>query len=208
MKSLLDLFKQFTPDEHFDAIKIGLASPEKIRSWSFGEVKKPETINYRTFKPERDGLFCAKIFGPIKDYECLCGKYKRLKHRGVICEKCGVEVTQTKVRRERMGHIDLAAPCAHIWFLKSLPSRLGLVPDMTLRDIERVLYFVSSLVCDKVIEGKRSAGFQRLAEPIESHNHDQRLHRSGHSLPTGRMRAFCRLPLASLYCVLKTILGF
>ena len=110
MKSLLDLFKQFTPDEHFDAIKIGMASPEKIRSWSFGEVKKPETINYRTFKPERDGLFCAKIFGPIKDYECLCGKYKRLKHRGVICEKCGVEVTQTKVRRERMGHIDLAAP--------------------------------------------------------------------------------------------------
>jgi len=148
MKSLLDLFKQFSPDEHFDAIKIGLASPEKIRSWSFGEVKKPETINYRTFKPERDGLFCAKIFGPIKDYECLCGKYKRLKHRGVICEKCGVEVTQTKVRRERMGHIDLAAPCAHIWFLKSLPSRLGLVLDMTLRDIERVLYFEAYVVTD------------------------------------------------------------
>ena len=148
MKSLLDLFKQFTPDEHFDAIKIGLASPEKIRSWSFGEVKKPETINYRTFKPESDGLFCAKIFGPIKDYECLCGKYKRLKHRGVICEKCGVEVTQTKVRRERMGHIDLAAPCAHIWFLKSLPSRLGLVLDMTLRDIERVLYFEAYVVTD------------------------------------------------------------
>ncbi|AGU47868.1 DNA-directed RNA polymerase, subunit beta' RpoC [Variovorax paradoxus B4] len=148
MKSLLDLFKQFTPDEHFDAIKIGMASPEKIRSWSFGEVKKPETINYRTFKPERDGLFCAKIFGPIKDYECLCGKYKRLKHRGVICEKCGVEVTQTKVRRERMGHIDLAAPCAHIWFLKSLPSRLGLVLDMTLRDIERVLYFEAYVITD------------------------------------------------------------
>jgi DNA-directed RNA polymerase subunit beta' len=148
MKSLLDLFKQFTPDEHFDAIRIGIASPEKIRSWSFGEVKKPETINYRTFKPERDGLFCAKIFGPIKDYECLCGKYKRLKHRGVICEKCGVEVTQTKVRRERMGHIDLAAPCAHIWFLKSLPSRLGLVLDMTLRDIERVLYFEAYVVTD------------------------------------------------------------
>src|SRR5947208_3147027 len=127
MKGLLDLFKQFTPDEHFDAIKIGLASPDKIRSWSFGEVKKPETINYRTFKPERDGLFCAKIFGPIKDYECLCGKYKRLKHRGVICEKCGVEVTQTKVRRERMGHIDLAAPCAHIWLLKVLPV---LPPDL------------------------------------------------------------------------------
>ena len=148
MKSLLDLFKQFTPDEHFSAIKIGMASPEKIRSWSFGEVKKPETINYRTFKPERDGLFCAKIFGPIKDYECLCGKYKRLKHRGVICEKCGDEVTQTKVRRERMGHIDLAAPCAHIWFLKSLPSRLGLVLDMTLRDIERVLYFEAYVVTD------------------------------------------------------------
>ncbi len=128
--------------------RIGMASPEKIRSWSFGEVKKPETINYRTFKPERDGLFCAKIFGPIKDYECLCGKYKRLKHRGVICEKCGVEVTQTKVRRERMGHIDLAAPCAHIWFLKSLPSRLGLVLDMTLRDIERVLYFEAYVITD------------------------------------------------------------
>ena len=148
MKSLLDLFKQFTPDEHFGAIKIGMASPEKIRSWSFGEVRKPETINYRTFKPERNALFCAKIFGPIKDYECLCGKYKRLKHRGVICEKCGVEVTQTKVRRERMGHIDLAAPCAHIWFLKSLPSRLGLVLDMTLRDIERVLYFEAYVVTD------------------------------------------------------------
>jgi len=148
MKSLLDLFKQFTPDDHFDAIRIGLASPEKIRSWSFGEVKKPETINYRTFKPERDGLFCAKIFGPIKDYECLCGKYKRLKHRGVICEKCGVEVTQTKVRRDRMGHIDLSAPCAHIWFLKSLPSRLGMVLDMTLRDIERVLYFEAYVIVD------------------------------------------------------------
>ena len=148
MKSLLDLFKQFTPDEHFDAIKIGIASPEKIRSWSFGEVKKPETINYRTFKPERDGLFCAKIFGPIKDYECLCGKYKRLKHRGVICEKCGVEVTLAKVRRERMGHIELAAPTAHIWFLKSLPSRLGMVLDMTLRDIERVLYFEAFVVVE------------------------------------------------------------
>jgi DNA-directed RNA polymerase subunit beta' len=136
MKALLDLFKQVQQNESFDAIKIGLASPEKIRSWSYGEVKKPETINYRTFKPERDGLFCAKIFGPIKDYECLCGKYKRLKHRGVICEKCGVEVTLAKVRRERMGHIELASPVAHIWFLKSLPSRLGMVLDMTLRDIE------------------------------------------------------------------------
>src|SRR5689334_11929210 len=148
MKGLLDLFRQFTPDEHFDAIKIGLASPEKIRSWSFGEVKKPETINYRTFKPERDGLFCAKIFGPIKDYECLCGKYKRLKHRGVICEKCGVEVTLAKVRRERMGHIDLASPVAHIWFLKSLPSRIGLMLDMTLRDIERILYFEAYVVTE------------------------------------------------------------
>ena len=148
MKALLDLFKQVQQDEEFDAIKIGLASPEKIRSWSYGEVKKPETINYRTFKPERDGLFCAKIFGPIKDYECLCGKYKRLKHRGVICEKCGVEVTLAKVRRERMGHIELASPVAHIWFLKSLPSRLGLVLDMTLRDIERVLYFEAYVVTD------------------------------------------------------------
>ena len=148
MKALLDLFKQVTQEEEFDAITIGLASPEKIRSWSYGEVKKPETINYRTFKPERDGLFCAKIFGPIKDYECLCGKYKRLKHRGVICEKCGVEVTQSKVRRERMGHIELASPTAHIWFLKSLPSRLGMVLDMTLRDIERVLYFEAFVVVD------------------------------------------------------------
>ncbi|MBK8765123.1 MAG: DNA-directed RNA polymerase subunit beta' [Burkholderiaceae bacterium] len=148
MKALLDLFKQVQEEEHFDAIKIGLASPEKIRSWSFGEVKKPETINYRTFKPERDGLFCAKIFGPIKDYECLCGKYKRLKHRGVICEKCGVEVTLAKVRRERMGHIELASPTAHIWFLKSLPSRLGMVLDMTLRDIERVLYFEAFVVLE------------------------------------------------------------
>ncbi|MPS28175.1 MAG: DNA-directed RNA polymerase subunit beta' [Alcaligenaceae bacterium] len=148
MKALLDLFKQVTQEEQFDAIRIGIASPEKIRSWSFGEVKKPETINYRTFKPERDGLFCAKIFGPIKDYECLCGKYKRLKHRGVICEKCGVEVTLAKVRRERMGHIELASPVAHIWFLKSLPSRLGMVLDMTLRDIERVLYFEAYCVID------------------------------------------------------------
>src|SRR5476649_2153964 len=148
MKALLDLFKQVQQPEVFDAIKIGLASPDKIRSWSFGEVKKPETINYRTFKPERDGLFCAKIFGPVKDYECLCGKYKRLKHRGVICEKCGVEVALAKVRRERMAHIELASPVAHIWFLKSLPSRIGLLMDMTLRDIERVLYFESYVVID------------------------------------------------------------
>jgi len=148
MKALLDLFRQTTQVEEFDAIKIALASPEKIRSWSYGEVKKPETINYRTFKPERDGLFCAKIFGPVKDYECLCGKYKRLKHRGVICEKCGVEVTLSKVRRERMGIIELASPVAHIWFLKSLPSRLGMVLDIPLRDIERVLYFEAYIVID------------------------------------------------------------
>ncbi len=148
MKDLFNLFKQSGKTEDFDSIRIGLASPDKIRSWSYGEVKKPETINYRTFKPERDGLFCAKIFGPTKDYECLCGKYKRLKHRGVICEKCGVEVTLSKVRRERMGHIELASPVAHIWFLKSLPSRMGLVLDMTLRDIERVLYFEAYVVVD------------------------------------------------------------
>ena len=148
MKDLLNLFNQQRQTLDFDAIKIALASPDLIRSWSFGEVKKPETINYRTFKPERDGLFCAAIFGPVKDYECLCGKYKRMKHRGVVCEKCGTEVTLAKVRRERMGHIDLAAPCAHIWFLKSLPSRLGLVLDMTLRDIERVLYFEAYVITD------------------------------------------------------------
>ncbi|MCG6200276.1 DNA-directed RNA polymerase subunit beta' [Psychromonas antarctica] len=148
MKDLLKFLKQQNKTKEFDGIKIGLASPEMVRSWSFGEVKKPETINYRTFKPEREGLFCARIFGPIKDYECLCGKYKRLKHRGVICEKCGVEVTQSKVRRDRMGHIELASPVAHIWFLKSLPSRIGLMLDMTLRDIERILYFESFVVVE------------------------------------------------------------
>jgi len=148
VKDLLKFLKQQNQTEEFDGIRIGLASPDMIRSWSFGEVKKPETINYRTFKPERDGLFCARIFGPVKDYECLCGKYKRLKHRGVICEKCGVEVTLTKVRRDRMGHIELASPVAHIWFLKSLPSRIGLLLDMTLRDIERVLYFESYVVTE------------------------------------------------------------
>ncbi|PWK54172.1 DNA-directed RNA polymerase subunit beta' [Pleionea mediterranea] len=148
MKDLLNFIKQQNQTQEFDRIRIGLASPEMIRSWSFGEVKKPETINYRTFKPERDGLFCAKIFGPVKDYECLCGKYKRMKHRGVICEKCGVEVTLAKVRRDRMGHIELACPVAHIWFLKSLPSRIGLLMDMTLRDIERVLYFEAFVVIE------------------------------------------------------------
>src|SRR5213082_3624837 len=148
MKALLDLFKQVTQEEEFDAIRIGIASPDKIRSWSYGEVKKPETINYRTFKPERDGLFCARIFGPIKDYECLCGKYKRMKFRGIICEKCGVEVTLAKVRRERMGHIELASPVAHIWFLKSLPSRIGLMVDLTLKELEKILYFENYVVLE------------------------------------------------------------
>src|SRR5499427_6550519 len=148
MKDLLNLFNQQRQSLDFDSIKIALASPELIRSWSFGEVKKPETINYRTFKPERDGLFCAAIFGPIKDYECLCGKYKRMKHRGVVCEKCGTEVTLTKVRRERMGHIELASPTAHIWFLKSLPSRISLMLDMALKDVERVLYFEHYIVTE------------------------------------------------------------
>ena len=172
MKDLLNLFKQQTQPEEFDVIRIGLASPDQIRSWSFGEVKKPETINYRTFKPERDGLFCAKIFGPVKDYECLCGKYKRLKHRGVVCEKCGVEVTQTKVRRERMGHIDLASPVAHIWFLKSLPSRIGLLLDMTLKDIEKVLYFESFIVVDAgftTLERGKLLSDEEYLEAIEEH---------------------------------------
>jgi len=148
MKELSNFFGQVGGVNNFDQIKILIASPEKIRSWSYGEVKKPETINYRTFKPERDGLFCARIFGPVKDYECLCGKYKRMKYKGIICEKCGVEVTLTKVRRERMGHIQLAAPVAHIWFLKSLPSRIGLMMNMTLKDLEKVLYFESYVVTE------------------------------------------------------------
>ncbi|RMH51797.1 MAG: DNA-directed RNA polymerase subunit beta' [Zetaproteobacteria bacterium] len=148
MQELLNMFRKPSSIDDFDGLRVSLASPEKIRSWSYGEIKKPETINYRTFKPERDGLFCAKIFGPIKDYECLCGKYKRLKHRGVVCEKCGVEVIQSKVRRERMGHIELAAPVAHIWFLKSLPSRIGLLLDKTLKELERILYFESYVVLD------------------------------------------------------------
>ncbi|WP_018865392.1 DNA-directed RNA polymerase subunit beta' [Thioalkalivibrio sp. ARh3] len=175
MKDLLNLFKQQTQPEEFDAIRIGLASADQIRSWSFGEVKKPETINYRTFKPERDGLFCAKIFGPVKDYECLCGKYKRLKHRGVVCEKCGVEVTQTKVRRERMGHIDLASPVAHIWYLKSLPSRIGLLLDMTLKDIEKVLYFESFIVIDPgftTLEKGQLLTDEEYLEAMEEHGDD------------------------------------
>ncbi len=144
---MIKFFKKNVP-ETFDQIRISIASPEQIRSWSFGEIKKPETINYRTFKPERNGLFCARIFGPVKDYECLCGKYKRMKYRGVICEKCGVEVTLSKVRRERMGHIELASPVAHIWFLKSMPSRIGLMMDMTLKDLEAVLYFEKYVVTE------------------------------------------------------------
>jgi DNA-directed RNA polymerase subunit beta' len=147
-QEVMNILNPATAPQAFDQIRIGIASPEKILSWSYGEIKKPETINYRTFKPERDGLFCARIFGPIKDYECLCGKYKRMKYKGIICEKCGVEVTLSKVRRERMGHIELAAPVAHIWFLKSLPSRIALLLDMTLKDVERVLYFENYIVLE------------------------------------------------------------
>ncbi|MGB5397292.1 MAG: DNA-directed RNA polymerase subunit beta' [Gammaproteobacteria bacterium] len=172
MKDLLKLIKQQGQEEDFDLIKISLASPQQIHAWSYGEVKKPETINYRTFKPERDGLFCAKIFGPVKDYECLCGKYKRLKHRGVVCEKCGVEVTQSKVRRDRMGHIELASPVAHIWFLKSLPSRIGLLLDMTLREIERILYFEAFVVIDPgltTLEKGQLLTDETYLEAIEEH---------------------------------------
>src|SRR4051794_39308803 len=147
-QEVMNLFNQTAQPQSFDQIKISISSPEKILSWSYGEIKKPETINYRTFKPERDGLFCARIFGPIKDYECLCGKYKRMKYKGVICEKCGVEVTLARVRRDRMGHIELAAPVAHIWFLKSLPSRIGLLLDITLKDLERILYFENYVVTE------------------------------------------------------------
>ena len=147
-KQLLKESKQLSAEKNFNHIKITLASPDKIKSWSFGEIKKPETINYRTFRPEKDGLFCARIFGPVKDYECLCGKYKRMKFRGIICEKCGVEVTKSNVRRERMGHIDLASPVAHIWFLKSLPSRISLAIDMKLKEVEKVLYFESFIVIE------------------------------------------------------------
>ena len=175
MKELINMFKPQDGVDDFDRIRIGLASPDMIRSWSFGEVKKPETINYRTFKPERDGLFCAKIFGPIKDYECLCGKYKRLKHRGVVCEKCGVEVTKSSVRRERMGHIELATPVAHIWFLKSLPSRIGLLLDLTLREIERVLYFESFIVFDPgmtPLEKNQLLNEEAYLNAVEEYGHE------------------------------------
>jgi len=151
LKMKKQLFKDTKPsltEKNFSHIKITLASPDKIKSWSFGEIKKPETINYRTFRPEKDGLFCARIFGPVKDYECLCGKYKRMKFRGIICEKCGVEVTKSNVRRERMGHINLSCPVAHIWFLKSLPSRISLAMDMKLKEVEKVLYFESFIVIE------------------------------------------------------------
>ena len=148
MNELVNFFGKPSGTDSFDQIKISIASPERIHSWSFGEIKKPETINYRTFKPERDGLFCARIFGPIKDYECLCGKYKRMKFKGIVCEKCGVEVTLSKVRRERMGHIELASPVAHIWFLKSLPSRISLAVDLKLKEVEKVLYFESFIVIE------------------------------------------------------------
>ena len=147
-QELMNVFGTVKEAPAFDRIKISLASPDQILRWSHGEIKKPETINYRTFKPERDGLFCARIFGPVKDYECLCGKYKRMKYKGIVCEKCGVEVTVQKVRRDRMGHIELASPVAHIWFLKSLPSRIGLMLDMTLKDLERVLYFENYVVIE------------------------------------------------------------
>jgi len=161
MNELMKILGQAGQSVAFDHIKIQLASSEQIRSWSYGEIKKPETINYRTFKPERDGLFCARIFGPIKDYECLCGKYKRMKFRGIVCEKCGVEVTLAKVRRERMGHIELASPVAHIWFLKSLPSRIATMMDMALKDVEPVLYFEKFLVLDKgVCESDQIASYK------------------------------------------------
>ena len=158
MRDIFSFFEKPKDPLSFSAIRISLASPEKIREWSHGEVKKPETINYRTFKPERDGLFCAKIFGPVKDYECNCGKYKRMKHRGIVCEKCGVEVIQSKVRRERLGHINLATPVAHIWFLKSLPSRIGNILDISLKDLEKVLYCEAYIVIDPKETGAHEGG--------------------------------------------------
>src|SRR5256712_1782851 len=175
MEDLFSLFEKPKNPLSFNAIRISLASPDKIRSWSHGEVKKPETINYRTFKPERDGLFCAKIFGPTKDYECNCGKYKRMRHRGVVCEKCGVEVIQSKVRRERMGHIDLATPVAHIWFLKSLPSRIGTLLDMTLKELEKILYFESYVVVDPgttPLQERELLSETRYRKMIEEHGPD------------------------------------
>ncbi len=179
MNEITNIFKAQAPIPTFDQIKISIASPDDILSWSFGEIKKPETINYRTFKPERDGLFCARIFGPIKDYECLCGKYKRMKYKGLICEKCGVEVTLAKVRRERMGHIELAAPVAHIWFLKSLPSRIGLLLDMALKDLERVLYFENYIVIEPGVTpfGEKQLSDGRAVQPGDRRIRRRQLHR-------------------------------
>ncbi|MEM7741949.1 MAG: DNA-directed RNA polymerase subunit beta', partial [Pseudomonadota bacterium] len=175
-QELANVFNPLAQPQTFNQIRISLASPEKILSWSFGEIKKPETINYRTFKPERDGLFCSRIFGPMKDYECLCGKYKRMKYKGVVCEKCGVEVTLSKVRRERMGHIELAAPVAHIWFLKSLPSRISMFLDMTLKDVERVLYFENYIVIEPGItplEPMQLLSEEEYMEAQEQYGEDQ-----------------------------------
>ena len=182
MKDLTNLFKNNNQTLNFDQIKISVSSPEQIRSWSFGEIKKPETINYRTFKPEREGLFCARIFGPTKDYECLCGKYKRMKFKGITCEKCGVEVTLSKVRRERMAHIELAAPVAHIWFLKSLPSRIGLALDITLKNLEKVLYFESHIVIDPLMSGlepNQLLNDEELEEAIDQFGEDSFKHGIG-----------------------------
>src|SRR6266542_1666289 len=175
-QEIMNLFSPQVPAQVFDQIRISIASPEKILSWSYGEIKKPETINYRTFKPERDGLFCARIFGPIKDYECLCGKYKRMKYKGIICEKCGVEVTLSRVRRERMGHIELAAPVAHIWFLKSLPSRIGLLLDMTLKDLERILYFEYYVVLEPgltPLQDRQLLGEEEYMKAQDEYGEDQ-----------------------------------
>src|SRR5258707_450280 len=185
-QEIMNLFNPTTPAQVFDQIRISIASPEKILSWSYGEIKKPETINYRTFKPERDGLFCARIFGPIKDYECLCGKYKRMKYKGIICEKCSVEVTLSRVRRERMGHIELAAPVAHIWFLKSLPSRIGLLLDMTLKDLERILYFEYYVVLEPGLTALKDR--QLLSEEEYLRAHDQYGHDSAGPASAGAAR--------------------
>ena len=178
-KNLTNLFKNEPVEKKFDKIKITIASPEKIKSWSYGEIKKPETINYRTFKPEKDGLFCARIFGPVKDYECLCGKYKRMKFRGIICEKCGVEVTRSNVRRDRMGHIELACPVSHIWFLKSLPSRISLAVDMKLKDVERVLYFENFVVTEP---GLTKLQYKQLLSE-EEYTNSQSMPFTGANLP-------------------------
>ena len=182
MNDLVNPFSQTQSPQSFDQIRVTISAPQRIRSWSFGEIKKPETINYRTFKPEREGLFCARIFGPTKDYECLCGKYKRMKFKGITCEKCGVEVTLSKVRRERMAHIELAAPVAHIWFLKSLPSRIGLALDITLKNLEKVLYFESHIVIDPLMSGlspNQLLNDEELEEAIDQFGEDSFKHGIG-----------------------------